>query len=112
MTECLSKLKISIDLPKLLIANNQQGIYVFFHFLHSGFRLGFAFFTLKGEWNGDDADREYAHFFGSLRDYRSCSCSRTSAHSGSDEYHLGIITQYFLNVFNVFNSSIAAYFRH
>src|SRR5690606_2115631 len=64
-------------------------------------------FAFKRERTGNYGNSQNAHFFGNLRNYRSSTCTGTTAHAGSDKHHVRTL-QGFHDALAVFLGSLAA----
>ena len=76
-------------------------------FLYTVQCLVYLLVAFPTERDGDDTDGQYIHFLGSLRDDGGGTCTRTTAHTGSDEYHFSTVVQHVFNVFDTFFRSLA-----
>ena len=92
--------QLAVYLAQLFIVDDQQGIYVLADFLYAIQCLVYLLVALPAERDGDDADGQDIHFLGGLCNDGCGTRTGTTAHSGSDEYHLGAVVQHILDVFD------------
>ena len=71
---------------------------MFCHLLNAVKRLVNLAVTLETERNGNDTYRQDAQFFTRAGNHRSSTSTRTTAHSGCDERHLGAVAKHVLNI--------------
>ena len=65
---------------------------------------------LELEGDCDDSHCKYAQFLGYPGYYGSCSCSRSTAHAGCDEYHLGAVVEESLYLFAAVFGCLSGFF--
>lgn len=91
---------------QLLVGDGNQGIDLFGQRLDPGHRDLHAALALERERLGDHRDRQDVHLLGDLRHHRGGTGTRTTAHAGGDEDHVGALQQ-ILDAFTVLQCSLA-----
>ena len=66
--------------------------------------------AFKFERDGYNADRQYAQLFADACNDRSSSSTRSAAHTGCNESHLGAIVKHVFDVFQCFFCSLFCLF--
>ena len=89
LAESLLQGQTAVYFKNILVVDNQQRIDVLTQLLDAPERLFVTDLTFDGQRRSDDADGQHSHLLGQLGDHRRSARTRTAAHAGSDEDHLG-----------------------
>ena len=95
---------------ELFVFDNDNRVHAFAEFSNTPLRDGHTSVTFETERLGHHGNREDAQFASDIRHDRSCTRTRTTAHTGSDEHHVGALHA-FLDFVNVFFGSLTTDFR-
>ena len=76
------------DIEELIICNYDQGVYVLFDLADTALCVHCTSRTFETERTGNDCNCQDAEFTGDLSNYRSSTCTCTTAHTGCDEQHV------------------------
>ena len=110
--ECLDKshLLTVVHRLELFVGYDNKAVHILGKVFYTLLSLKLLLSALKLERTGDNTDGEYAHILGDSCNYGSGACARSSAHSGSDEYHIRALERVGDNIAALF-SRFLAYFR-
>ena len=111
LVKCVDEVKVGIYLGDTLIVDNQQRIHVFGHLVRTVKSLENLLPALKQERYGHDAYRQQPFLLGDTRHHRTGTGTGTTAHTGGDKHHLGVVVKYLRNLFGIVLSILAAFLR-
>src|SRR5690606_6143423 len=86
-----------------------KGIYLSSEFFNSPLGLLISHFPFKLERNGYYSHSENIHFLSLFGDYRSSTCTGSSAHSRGNEDHLGMGVQHSFYLIQTFDCCLLPY---
>ena len=101
-------IEFGINLTQTFIIDYQEGINVLWNFFYTIERLVNLLITLKEEGNGHNTNRKYAHWLCLTGDDGSSTCTRTTPHTRSDEYHFCTVVEHLLNLLNTLFGSLTS----